>query len=561
MASRPHETILSCGFFRFLSAINAMRFSSKTRTRCQGRRILIDYPNEEKLLCVPLMRLMLSGIQLAFFLETLRTLQEHNFLVVRQHSRKKLIVRLSGKGRALFNTLINIFPLAKMRNNNITINDIKLLYLINEYGFMPDIWILENKLSVSRQAINKMLKKHRSLGLIDEEGFLTVCGQLLLDFFEHMLDKRCGELLSCTPVGSLCEELTSRPKLLGKAIKVVAECLNTLISHSRYGRGGANLSILGIGDSLGILRIVESLYAEVEEKGLTVVDIFANIGSRKARNEKYSERKLERILTLLGSMSESDILVLVASSRLATEIAARASNSWPRRSVVMITRITRHLKLLRNNIPEIQRVGSRIMEDLMNAIAEGKSISLCWGEAEENVIHIMFRGGLPKNVPRSVVMLNSGILGETWCGVPFGVIRLNLELIGRFSRISGKIDVRSEPIYGLKCPSPPWPRSPGDDLHCRLRISMANRRPLVLLDEFKVLHVARRINQGILVGTRIGLNSATSEDIIGDIVRREPSLLQYIKGFLTLEILCNNSRTCYYVARDISIYADGRKIM
>jgi len=566
---RYTNIIISAGFFRFLYAVKCKLKIRITRP-CGGKQIILEIPSLGESCCVSIRDIDLRGIQFSSFMRTLSVLQKRSYLRYGWYSRKKIIISLSYKGENLIRRIISNIPLRDFFRVDITKTDIKFLWLISYYGFLPSRRVLNRKLNISRQGLAKLIAKHIRIKTIDAEGLITETGEALLSLFGDFIHRfRQRAFLWKTSFNSLFFNHSMTHKEFQESIIATVDiCKNVILQNQicDFIPRGFKLDIVGIDDTPNIFRIVRAFRKTLIAEGFNIdralacrVDLRTDrmLQIRRALGADQSEIILDKRLSFLPdllSREKSRVILLLTNPRFSNifmeDLAQKVSGGS---RIILINKVSRGMGMLTGMLSNIASESNRILEELYNAFrGKKKKIRMSWGVGG-SFIEILPTRKIPPETFNKTITAMSGSLENSWCVVPFGALKINMGMLTRYSHVRGDLGIADEPIYGVRGLRSRWFKNSGGVIDI---YKIKTKHKQVELET--VSHTGRlpRYLHGSTLDTiYIGLNTVARGNI-KTIAITEPFLFRYVKGFILMEIasfLRERMHTYSYVGSKLEI--------
>ncbi len=529
------------------------RYMSLSNKSCRGKRILINYPRMDRLTCITLNNMNISGIQIGLLLKSLWNLRDMGFLDYKKHSRNKITIRLNERGYELIEALVELYDNLGSHNFELTFNDIKILYIINSNGFFLSASRLSRYLGISKQGCVKILKKIRKIGLIGDKGLLTCIGQKILNIFIPYIQNK-ESFRPAHPANSIYGSDEEMHRQSANSIRVLFEKISQVIEINQsqgYLDEKLDISILAIGSD----RTFDAAYALYNSLKTTPHRIQKILLVNDPNYKKYApihnahmdpnmdSDYLENLMSDSYIRKNVDLLIAILTPAMASIMQRIAERL--RIKVIMITKISNYLLDLDNDIESIRVLSSQIFATIKKALNNGSEIVLSWGKKNEKS-YIKIR---PMEIPRDLIELtlrsSNGLLNNYSCEIPYGKITIDLKTILSFVKISGKIRVRGNPIYGLKGPYNHWPHRSCRYSYCNIRIEQKEHTHELSHEQSTIKNITKVIHGSKLESISLGLNNIINAKI-ENIITKAPFLLPYIRGYISLNIKPQNTNHIKY---------------
>lgn len=569
------NVILSAGFFRVLYALKKDKFL--LATPCRGKQIIIRMPTTGTTYCMSVRQLGLRGIQFGLFMRTLSNLRRKGYLRYDWFSRKKIVVNFSLEGENLIMRIINEFPIDRLLKTDVTKTDIKLLKMISYYGFLPNARIICRKLRISRQGLSKMVRKHRDIGCIDNNGLLTRLGIIFLHLFEGFIGEFSKKIKQWrNSFNSLLFNQNIEHGGILESLVDIMDLYRIVVSHNqtlKFLPSSIKVDIVGIDDSpriFAIVRIFKNLLVREGAQVDVVLVCLMNVGLRKMiefecleREKKvdlYADKKLSFLEGLFLNATESKVVLMLTNPKTSNILRDYLKERLHTKvKVIFIEKISRSAGLLEKNIENIVIKGKKLFGAIYRALKNKEKIKILWGSKGSN-IELKPHKKIPSKDLNKAVEPMIGTLEGSLCTIPYGTLKIDLEMASKFCRVSGKIVLSSEPIYGVKCPEQKWFDYEGGTISLHEVTTSSNQvRIKGKADSHKALDYLRG---AILKRVYVGLNSVSKENI-KTIALTEPYLLRYVEGLVLIEMAVaspQNIRTYSYVGNNVRIMIGSRRV-
>jgi len=559
--SNRRKVVIAGGLFLILR--NLLRL----RNLAYGKKKLaINYPNKDIFSEVSLDLLALRGIQYGLLYDTLLKLERLSVIRILYRSRRKIIVEVHEEGRRLFEALAKISSRGNV-HCDITVNDAKFLFIVNTLGFLPSISELASRLSISKHSAIKLVNKHKELGLIEPStGLLTSDGQIFLDWLFEIIDEKIFAGLRrhvSRQIHSPCTVGKHFAKKVYSLIRDVEGVIKYNLTKNILSRE-LKIAIIGIGEDRRILDAVKVMGNTLRKRFTDVVSMAWIMDNKllisdltRTENQPYSVR---HIMNLIWSHEDNNLIILI-TNRMIMELIGRKISSmvWKGPKIIMVTKIG-GIGITPASADRVEKRGNILLRTIVDSFRNRNRLVISgqrWGS-----ISIDTRREVPIGVLKDALLLNTASLSKGWCVLPQGILRIDMNIIGKYVKTDGFVKIMGEPIYGLKCQSSCWMRDVLSHTICEYNIHQNNDNIVVDIKMSKIRYIQRHLDGGIIKSIAFGLNT-TNENEMLRILRENYSLVPYMDNMMSIEIHKKEDDAVYryiHVIGNTQISANGNKI-
>ena len=556
-SSKKREIIIAGGLFLILQNLMQLWGSHYGR-----KKIVINYPDKDVFVELPLDFLSLQGIQYGLLYNTLLKLEKLSIIKMTYRSKRKIVVEVSDKGRRFFDLLVRI----SSRTNtqcDITINDAKFLYMVNTLGFLPPITEVARRLSLSKHGAIKLVSKQKELGLINyESGLITHDGQIFLDWLIEILGENLLSESNENKAFSVCNQYGVRGEFLERLRSTIIS-ISRLIRHSIHCgsiKERPKIAIIGISQNHQVMDVIKAISNALRREFTDMLSIAWISDGRRlgiSNQKQKSPNRISSILDMISSYGDCDLVILIINIFIAELIGKKISSepNWKPR-VLMVTKIARSI-VSTCDIQRTKRRGLELLDSMVRVFKKNNRLGILGDNGSQ--ISINIKKKIPTNILRDAIFLNVPSLERGWCILPHGMLKIHLDMITKHVKVDGTLRVCDEPIYGLKCPGDSWLEDYQKESICEYDLHQSSKTVSIRMKQCKIRYLSKTLPKCVVREISFGLNTVDRPKL-HSIFSKEPHLIPYVYGMMTLNIheeADRSLRRYQHVIRNTEIHTVG----
>jgi len=357
---------------------------------------------------------------------------------------------------------------------------------------------------------------------------------------------------------------------LRSLVNSISDIIKYNISKGHISRN-PKICMIGIDNNPKIMEIVRIVGNVMRGRFMSMLSLvgISDYGERKISSNAQLgsnglSEKIDHILNIISNFAEYDLLIFILNIAIAELIAKKISSmSLKKPKVLMITKIARTFTSIAN-ADTTEQLGTKIFESLIDSFRGNGEIKIAWGKKTGGIVSIKVRKRVPKKMLKNAIVLNTPSLRNGWCLLPQGQLKIDLHTLKKYVEIEGHVRIANEPIYGLKCPGGAWLEKQWSEALCEYSFWQTKKGPIIRVKKNCIVYLGKKLSNGVLDNITLGLNRITKEKTL-KIFRKEPYLLPYIYGMMTLNIHTapkkNDTRYFQHIIKNVKICTKGGFIL